>query len=696
MMRSRKVVPKISQENEGTAKAHENAFENISVGDSLQSTQSSTYEYAKAVNRGGKIVMETVRAIIPIKEANETNNENNYLDAANIFSNIEIDESKVPTMDSKTLRFNIESEEKEYKEKLALKCKTALRWALFVGFFAATISALNNPYKKFILPLFLHALCFGANVIYHYSSKFNYRSYSRAVWAGTCIMSSQILLTTLTLEEKLVSRNWFLHLVVCAVSLRTENQTTLKIYWAYLTILSCIILVFTSEIIALRQIPVFFLYFLSSAMLCFETEKSDRMRYIYNKRIGLMEQQLELEKQRTLQIVQHIYPRHIASDLAHETIGTLKSYFSECVLVIAVRIVRHNEADSAPDFSVLQKFHRIVDVSFQSHSIDKIKYSGDTIIGCCGMFEVVQATQAATMFDAASDILKCMEAKSSKSKLQVCIGLSFGPAVCLIVDCQKSSVDIFGSCVDKALAMSNMCSINQSFVISDGLFVSNLDPARKSKLQSINPGHYFYIDSANDFSEIDETGLSLNNTIVGKIEMKDKEAKQSNWWNLSHEKSERIFVVGVDSRNHETMTGIVEDIDESELETFSFEDESNKRKTSILQVSLTLAIYLIYGFTDFVIFSQEEVLQWEDGGHLVFLRMAVILPTVLTIYKYLSTSLSPEDKKFRSHFSFLLVTSYILFYLYYVLFFTSIIYNRGSLTSGINYFDSFWPEAFFI
>eukprot|EP00002_Diphylleia_rotans_P005162 TRINITY_DN1428_c0_g1_i5.p1 TRINITY_DN1428_c0_g1~~TRINITY_DN1428_c0_g1_i5.p1 ORF type:complete len:518 (-),score=104.28 TRINITY_DN1428_c0_g1_i5:1261-2814(-) len=484
---------------------------------------------------------------------------------------------------------------------------------------------------------------------------------------------------------------------VWAVSIRTDHQIFTKINWTYIILLCVILFLKEISVLALRQVPVLLIFVYSISILSFETEKSDRMRYIYDKRIDLMEQQLELEKQRTLQIVRHIYPRHIASDLAHETIGTLKSYFSECVLVIAVRIVRHNEADSAPDFSVLQKFHRIVDVSFQSHSIDKIKYSGDTIIGCCGMFEVVQATQAtAAMFDAACDVLKCMEAKSSKSKLQVCIGLSFGPAVCLIVDCQKSSVDIFGSCVDKALAMSNMCSINQGCVISDGSFVSNLDPARKSKLQSINPGHYFYIDSANDFSEIDETGLSLNNTIVGKIEMKDKEAKQSNWWNLSHEKSERIFVVGVDSRNHETMTGIVEDIDESELETFSFEDESNKRKTSILQVSLTLAIYLIYGFTDFVIFSQEEVLQWEDGGHLVFLRMAVILPTVLTIYKYLSTSLSPEDKKFRSHFSFLLVTSYILFYLYYVLFFTSIIYNRGSLTSGINYFDSFWPEAFFI
>eukprot|EP00002_Diphylleia_rotans_P005051 TRINITY_DN1405_c0_g2_i12.p1 TRINITY_DN1405_c0_g2~~TRINITY_DN1405_c0_g2_i12.p1 ORF type:complete len:650 (+),score=98.88 TRINITY_DN1405_c0_g2_i12:1975-3924(+) len=286
------------------------------------------------------------------------------------------------------------------------------------------------------------------------------------------------------------------------------------------------------------------------------------------------------------------------------------------------------------------------------------------------MFEEIDEKMFIGAIDCACQIVSWVQSFPARFQTNISIGISFGPAVCVNIHCQRSAVDIFGTCVDEAFKLSMVAPNHKDAIFASDAFVQ-ASQTTKQRIQDL-PGqplaHRVIQPTASHRlrQKAEESGDGDSDSAV--VAPHTKLHVTSNW-QLSLNREPQMFVVGQD-KHDEMMSDHKQEIpcdDLNDLDEMLHGESSKNSFVSLLQTSCYVLIYAISGWSDIWIFEEHESVSFTDGGQAIFVRMIVLLPIIISLYLALVYSTSNHQwhfaRKWHCSFTFLI---YFFCYLYTV------------------------------
>lgn len=163
-------------------------------------------------------------------------------------------------------------------------------------------------------------------------------------------------------------------------------------------------------------------------------------------------QSLQLEKQKTNELLHNILPEEIVVEL--KSTGKTKARQYDPVTVLFTDFVNFTGISEkmSPDelVSEIHENFTAFDAIMEKHGLEKIKTIGDAYMAVCGL-PVPRTDHAQRALYAALDIQQYVMEK--KGKFNIRIGLHSGPVVAGIVGVKKYAYDIWGDTVNLAARM---------------------------------------------------------------------------------------------------------------------------------------------------------------------------------------------------------------------------------------------------
>ena len=169
--------------------------------------------------------------------------------------------------------------------------------------------------------------------------------------------------------------------------------------------------------------------------------------------IKKQKEQIEVEKQKSDQLLLNILPRKIANDLK-ET-GETKPELFKNVSVLYSDIVDFTEKTlKIPTNILLEELNELIkafDAIMIKNNCEKIKTVGDAYVAVCGL-PVPNKKHAKNIINASKDIISFLEQRNETGnyKWEVRIGIDSGEVVGGIIGTHKYIYDIFGDPVNTA------------------------------------------------------------------------------------------------------------------------------------------------------------------------------------------------------------------------------------------------------
>ncbi|MBK7957071.1 MAG: adenylate/guanylate cyclase domain-containing protein [Bacteroidetes bacterium] len=160
---------------------------------------------------------------------------------------------------------------------------------------------------------------------------------------------------------------------------------------------------------------------------------------------------IEIEKQRSEELLLNIFPAEIAEELKRSNHSEARSYGHVSVMFAdMVNFTNVSERLSAIDLvNVLHFYFKNFDIITAKYQIEKIKTIGDCYMCVCGM-PTEDEHHAEKIIKAAKEMQQFVESHKNTYDFQFRIGIHSGPLVAGIVGIKKYAYDVWGDTVNTA------------------------------------------------------------------------------------------------------------------------------------------------------------------------------------------------------------------------------------------------------
>ena len=188
----------------------------------------------------------------------------------------------------------------------------------------------------------------------------------------------------------------------------------------------------------------------------------------YNRKIQLAKDQIDIEKERSEDLLLNILPNDVAVELKEKGKYQPKSFSQVSVLFADIAGFTKLAENLSPDELVrnIDEYFRSFDELVDKFGIEKIKTSGDAYMAAGGLKgnSLMAAVQTVKMGIAFQKVVKEINAKRQqlqKPIFEIRIGIHTGPIIAGIVGSKKFAYDIWGDTVNIASRMESSGQINK-------------------------------------------------------------------------------------------------------------------------------------------------------------------------------------------------------------------------------------------